>query len=258
VKFVVFAGPTIPHDEARHLLDAEFLPPASQGDVLRAARGQPWGIGIIDGYFQSVPSVWHKEILWAMSNGVHVYGASSMGALRAVELESFGMVGVGSVFEAFRSGSLEDDDEVAVVHGPAEAGYFKGSDALVNIRATLASAAGQGVISEETRASLTDVAKRLFYPDRRYDRVLADGAAAGVSNETCERLRGWLPFGRVDVKRDDALALLTRMASDAAFSSAPKQVSYYFHETVLWSHLWSQSAPDDSHARAGTTAAAGD
>ena len=64
--------------------------------------------------------------------------------------------------------------------------------------------------------------------------------------------------GRVDVKRDDALALLKRMAFDAAQSSAPKHVSFHFHETVLWSHLWSQSEPGDACARAGTTAASGD
>lgn len=246
MKFVVFCGPTISPDDSRHLLDAEYLPPASQGDVLRAARTKPWAIGIIDGYFHSVPSVWHKEILWAMANGVHVYGASSMGALRAAELESFGMVGVGAVFEAFRSGSLEDDDEVAVVHGPPQTGYFMGSDALVNIRATLASAASQGVISEETRASLTNAAKGLFYPDRRYERVLVDGRAAGVSDMECERMRAWLPGGRVDVKRSDAIALLKRIASDAARSSAPKRVSFHFHETLLWAQLWSQSESNDS------------
>ena len=46
-----------------------------------------------------------------------------MGALRAAELHVFGMVGVGRVFELFRDGLLEDDDEVAVAHGPADSGY---------------------------------------------------------------------------------------------------------------------------------------
>ena len=47
-------------------------PPVGQGDVYRAAtRYRPRAIGIVDGYFHQVPSVWHKEILWAMAEGIH-------------------------------------------------------------------------------------------------------------------------------------------------------------------------------------------
>src|SRR5262249_34690040 len=71
----VFTGPTLPVEEGRTILDdAVYLPPASQGDVYRAARERPWGIAIVDGYFGRVPAVWHKEILWALAQGVHVFG----------------------------------------------------------------------------------------------------------------------------------------------------------------------------------------
>ena len=43
---------------------------------------------------------------------------------------------VGRIFEAFRDGELEDDDEVAVVHGPAGLGHIQISEAMVNMRAT--------------------------------------------------------------------------------------------------------------------------
>ena len=119
MKPVVFTGPTISADEASRELDAVFLPPVSQGDVYRIATLRPAAIGIIDGYFEHVPSVWHKEILWAMKAGVHVFGSASMGALRASELTAFGMVGVGWIFEQFRDAALTDDDEVAVAHAPA-------------------------------------------------------------------------------------------------------------------------------------------
>ncbi|HEY0580591.1 MAG TPA: TfuA-like protein, partial [Chloroflexota bacterium] len=94
----VFVGPTLPVDEARAVLEATYLPPVSQGDVYRAARAGARAIGIIDGYFERMPAVWHKEILWAMAEGVHVFGSSSMGALRAAELAPFGMTGVGDIF----------------------------------------------------------------------------------------------------------------------------------------------------------------
>lgn len=84
-------------------LQATYLPPVSQGDIAGLLRRRPRVIGIIDGYFERVPAVWHKEILLALSAGVHVVGGASMGALRAAELHSFGMVGVGEVFAWYRA-----------------------------------------------------------------------------------------------------------------------------------------------------------
>ncbi len=99
----VFAGPTISRDEvARRQPTSICLPPVAQGDVYRVAQGRPGAIGIIDGYFEGALSVWHKEILWAMAEGIHVFGSASMGALRAAELHAFGMRGVGPIFEAYR------------------------------------------------------------------------------------------------------------------------------------------------------------
>ena len=108
---------------------------SKQGDVYEAALGRPAIIGIIDGYFEVTPTVWHKEILWAMAQGIHVYGSASIGALRAAELHTFGMVGIGRIFEAYRDGILTDDDEVAVLHGPEELGYPVVTEAMVNILA---------------------------------------------------------------------------------------------------------------------------
>ena len=121
-------------------LDIDWRPPIRQGELYRAALDRPAVIGVIDGYFEVTPTVWHKEILWAMAQGIHVYGAASIGALRAAELDTFGMKGIGRIYEDFRDGVLEDDDEVAVLHGPEELGYPPLTDAMVNIRATLAEA----------------------------------------------------------------------------------------------------------------------
>src|ERR1700693_6209837 len=136
VSVYVFVGPTISPEEAGGELEAVYLPPAAEGDVYRVTLKRPQAIGIIDGYFQSIPTVRHKEILWAMSRGIHVFGSASIGALRAADLVAFGMVGGGAIFEAYRDGVLEDDDEVAVAHALAENCYRTGSDAMVNIRAT--------------------------------------------------------------------------------------------------------------------------
>ena len=149
MTIVVFVGPTLSREDIAACGDTVCLPPVAQGDVYRAAQRRPLAIGIIDGYFSGAPSVWHKEILWAMSRGIPVFGSASMGALRAAELHAFGMRGVGRIFEAFRDGELEDDDEVAVVHGPAELGHIQVSEAMVNIRASLARAETEGVLIQE-------------------------------------------------------------------------------------------------------------
>src|SRR5262249_27403413 len=157
------------------------------------ARSRPRAIGIIDGYFDGMPAVWHKEILWALTQGIHVFGSASMGALRAAELHPFGMQGVGNIFEAYRSGELEDDDEVAVLHGPAEAGYVALSEPMVNIRATLGQAETAGIVSATTRAALTEQAKGLFYQERSWKAILRDREPGDPLNGEVNRLRDWLP-----------------------------------------------------------------
>ena len=95
---------------------------SGQGSLYRAALERPQAIGPIDGYFDQRLSVWHKKILWALESGIPVFGASSMGALRAAELAAYGMTGVGAIFAKFHSGEWMDDDEVAVAHASDEHG----------------------------------------------------------------------------------------------------------------------------------------
>jgi len=237
MKVIVFTGPTLSPREVAEVIDATCLPPVSQGDVYRAVAGRPAAIGIIDGYFERVPSVWHKEILWAMSEGVHVFGSASMGALRAAELVPFGMAGVGAVFEAYRDGVLEDDDEVALVHGRPEDDYRAGSEPMVNIRATLARAGAEGILGGPACAILQRTAKELFYAERSYARILELAAARGAPPAELEAFRRWLSEGAVNQKRDDALAMLRAMGEFLATDPGPKCVSYVFEETMFWEAL---------------------
>jgi hypothetical protein len=204
-------------------------------------RHHPRAIGIIDGYFEHVPSVWHKEILWAMAQGTHVFGSASMGALRAAELAAFGMRGVGKIFEAYRTGVFEpyedevfeDEDEVAVIHAPGGATYLAASEAMVNIRSTLAAAAGAGIISADARNQLVQIAKQLIYPERSWEAILDSGTAAVPAQEIAA-LRRWLPEGRIDQKREDALAMLAAMRDFLAADPAPARVTFVFERSEMW------------------------
>lgn len=254
MKIIVFTGPTLPAREVAEVIDATCLPPVAQGDVYRAVACRPDAIGIIDGYFERVPSVWHKEILWAMSQGVHVFGSASMGALRAAELVSFGMVGVGSIFEAYRDGVLEDDDEVALVHGPPEDDYRAGSEPMVNIRATLARARAEGILGEPACAVLQRTAKELFYAERAYPRILELAAARGAPPAELGAFQRWLPEGAVNQKRDDALAMLRAMREFLATDPGPKCVSYVFEETMFWEALRRSAGEVASEPQSGADA----
>ena len=68
----VFLGPSLPVGDAVRILgDAAYLPPVAVGDVYRLVReARPRRVVIIDGYFERMAAVWHKELLWALEQGV--------------------------------------------------------------------------------------------------------------------------------------------------------------------------------------------
>jgi hypothetical protein len=236
MSVVVFCGPTISSLEVREKVEAICLPPAGYGDVLRAVEmsPKPRVIAIIDGVFRTVPAVRHKEILWALSQGVHVFGAASMGALRASELCDYGMVGIGSIFSAYRSGLLEDDDEVAVEHGPPELGFLALSDAMVDIRATLDAAIRDGVIDRKTESRLLDQEKQQFYADRHWPELLSRARSSELDAMTIDALEEWLPTGRVHLKRGDALEMLAAIRDFIATDPPPFEPSFTFEKTDVW------------------------
>lgn len=230
----MFAGPSLPPRARPDDPRIEWRPPVKQGELYRAALTGPAVIGVIDGYFEVTPTVWHKEILWAMAQGIHVFGAASIGALRAAELDVFGMRGIGRIYEMYRDGSLEDDDEVAVLHGPEELGYPPLTEAMVDIRATLEEAARSGIVSAEIAETLTAIAKSLFYKERSYEAVLSCCANFGLPAAPLRALAEWLPAGQIDQKRSDAEAMLDGIRGLLAAGTPPLRVAYGLAETAAW------------------------
>jgi hypothetical protein len=231
---LIFAGPTISPERAPETAGLEWWPPARQGDIYKATLSRPAAIGLVDGYFEVIPSVWHKEILWAMARGIHVYGASSIGALRAAELADFGMKGVGVIYEQFRAGTLTNDDEVAVLHGPPEIGYVQLTDAMVDVRATVRAAWSAGIVDDEIADALIRIAEDVHYKRRTYELVLKTAVQRGFSSEALERFAAWLPTGRVDQKRLDAIEMIGVVRDHLASKPPPLRVAYDFQQTIYW------------------------
>lgn len=212
---VVFLGPSLDRATACELLpDAVFLPPARMGDVVSAVRRyRPRAVGLVDGVFMNAMSVFHKELLLAVDAGCWVLGAASMGALRAAECDRYGVIGVGGIYERYRSGELEDDDEVALVHGADEEGFPSLSCPLVTIRARFASAVANGLLSPGEASELLELQRARWFPERQLADVARDAVAIGMDDARGRQLGDFVLAATTDPKRDDARLLLERIGS---------------------------------------------
>jgi hypothetical protein len=234
---VVFLGPTLDREVAASRLRAIYLPPAEQGAVVSAIGDfAPSAIALIDGAFAKVPAVRHKEILWALGEGVRVYGAASMGALRAAELAPFGMEGHGFIYRWYRSTVLADDDEVAVAMSPAELGARALSDALINMRLSFRRAERQGVLSRGLRNRLEDIARSIHFLDRTYAAVFerARAEAGHEAAATLDRAEAFVQAHAVDQKRADAVSLLDHLAGLPAAALRPPAARTAVRLTEAW------------------------
>lgn len=174
-KPVIFLGPSLSHEKARKIFDADYRPPAKKGDFLRlAADPNTKMVGFVDGVFlQDYPPTPIEVYQLARKDGVLLAGAASLGALRAVELEKFGMVGIGKIFQLYKSGRVNADDEVAVTFAP-EGDYRLQSEAMIDIRYNLYLARKRGVISKKAKSALARTAKEIYFPHRNYAHVIEE------------------------------------------------------------------------------------
>lgn len=221
-KAHVFLGPSLDLVRARQLFpNAYYHPPVQCGDIIRLLRLSPKLIVLIDGLYETTPAVWHKELLLALELGIEIWGAASMGALRAAELHQYGMHGFGEVFLQFKEGTLNDDDEVAVLHLSGAEHFTAINDAMVNIRATCNRAVQEAVLTQEASDALITYCKAQFYP---YRSLL--NAVQHLSLATPQPYAAFITWfaqhGIIDVKGNDAQALLSYLHSRAAVATEQK------------------------------------
>jgi hypothetical protein len=228
---VIFAGPTL-HDASLTPTTAyDLRPPARQGDFYRAVSEGVTVIGLVDGIYEHVPAIWHKEILFGLANGVHIFGAASMGALRAAECAAYGMIGIGKIFEGYASGELEDDADVAQAHGPAELGFVPLNEPLVNVRATLERC---HQISEITNAEcdlLLAAAKDIFFKERTYKRIVQQ---AIPDKKRATALLAILRAHTINQKLEDSHLLIDTVIATPAKRFEPT-FDWEFQATGFWS-----------------------
>lgn len=208
LKIIVFSGPSLNPEEGMEILKADYRPPIKRGDVLEALKGSPDIIVIIDGVFHQQPAVSHREIIEALNAGVMVVGGSSMGALRASELDDLGMIGIGYVYSQYKTGKIESDDDVAVVFRPDTGEQL--SDSLVSIEYNLKRACKKDIISKNELDKILNTAKSIYYPHRTYKKIFKESE---IESDVIKKLVKFLNNHPCDIKRKDALDVLNYIKS---------------------------------------------
>ena len=213
-SLVAFLGPSLPAAEALKLVpEVELWPPVCQGDLATAVEQlRPRAVLIVDGEFSQSLSVWHKEILHALHLGVRVIGASSMGALRAAELDRFGMEGVGEIYAYYRDGWLTADADVAVLHADGDEGYRALSWPLVNVRATVRALQEQGRLTARDAEIVVSAAGTVHFSERGRRTMELALRSLGTPTDRSDELARLLADGYVDQKAADAAAGLEYLA----------------------------------------------
>ena len=208
-KPIIFLGPSLSHEKARKIFDADYRPPARKGDFLRLAAADfdvvEMAIGFVDGVFlQDYPPTPIEVYHLARKNGVLLVGAASLGALRAVELEKFGMVGIGKIFQLYKTGKVNADDEVAVTFA-SEGDYQLQSEAMIDIRYNLYLAHKKGVI----KSMLVRLAKEIYFPHRKYTYILEEARNRYPMLESeINSFGSYIRSNRKSLKEMDAIRLV--------------------------------------------------
>jgi len=204
-NIVIYTGLSICFDEAKSILDADYQPPIKRGDIdsLLNNRDDMEIIGIIDGVFHQSPAVSHKEILRALKDNITVVGGASMGALRACELYPYGMIGIGNIFEDYKNGTIESDDDVAVSLDPTT--YEQLSDSWINMKYNFNKAQKDNILSQEDVDNLLATSKDIYYPKRSFEYVIKKSELTEYKKT---ELTKYLDKNKFDIKHDDAKAVI--------------------------------------------------
>lgn len=209
-KPIVYLGPTLKREEAIRILDADYRDPAKKGDFLMLSRDsdEKKYVGFVDGVFlhdypPSPIEVYHL----ATRKNIELIGASSLGALRAVELEKFGMKGIGKIFQLYKNGIINADDEVAVTF--VRENNILQSEAMIDIRFNLFLAYKKGIITNQTKKRFAKIAKNIYFPFRNYEDIikLSQQQFPSIYNEL-ESFRSYILKNRDSLKARDAIKLL--------------------------------------------------
>jgi hypothetical protein len=120
-KIKIYSGLALSKNQLREAFPAaEFAYLAKRNTLYKDIKDGVHIVGILDGEYVNGLSVSPTEIMDALRCGLKVYGAAGIGALRAAELNAFGMKGCGRIYEYIKSSNYFADDHIGQNYWNAE------------------------------------------------------------------------------------------------------------------------------------------
>jgi len=170
MKTIIFAGPSISHQQLAGMTTADIAPPIRRGDIDQFSEHDLFVI--LDGEFGQNLSVSPKEILSLLNARKIVIGASSMGALRASELDTCGMIGVGWVYEHFTSAAFRRDDDVALAYSPLDLSPI--TVPTIDVEYWTALLFERNLISTKEKKIICQTTRKIFYAERTEGKLMRE------------------------------------------------------------------------------------
>jgi len=217
IKIIIYLGPSLPVDEAKKILSSDtkrevtYAPPIKRGDIPKATSVGYNILGIVDGIFFRESAVSPREMMEVLKSNLKIYGSSSMGALRASELDRYGMIGIGQIYKWYKDGTLNSDDEVALSFDSEE--FIPISEPLINIRETIKKALQENIITKKESEIIFESAKSLYFPDRRWNKIIE--ISENKIGKDLSKFSKFIQNNRVDLKKQDAILLLQKIDDDS-------------------------------------------
>lgn len=171
MRLIAYLGPSLRREDLpgvrqlarREGVDLDVRPPIVRGDLLGILKAEPeeTRVLMLDGEFGQQLSVSVTEVREYLGTGRYLAGASSMGALRAVECAILGMRAHGWVAARYRDGTIRADDEVALLFDPGD--HEPVTLPLANVRWLTQVLVAEGRVDRDTAARLFAVAASMHY-----------------------------------------------------------------------------------------------
>lgn len=230
-EIIIFAGPSLNPDLKQKYPENQYKGPALQGDIAHATNCSSANIFVIvDGYYKSVPSIWHKEIIYANNKGKIVVGCSSLGAIRAAELDNYGMIGRGKVYQWYKNNEITRDPDVAVAHGPKEEDYISYTVPIVNIKASLKFSDKE--INEKDIEEVLQISREIFFEHRTMPSLLKRLKSSELRDK--EKICYILENKYIDQKKNDCTETIRWINSEPEIDWLQQDP---VQETIYWNAL---------------------
>jgi len=209
----VYAGLSVGSADVQRVLPgARFAEPVKRGDIPKDVADGVGVIVIVDGRFMQNLAVTPGELMDALRRGTRLYGCSSMGAMRAVELEPYGMIGHGEIFQHIRQTPYFGDDLLGLTF--REDTLEPLTVPFVDLHFSLRDLRRRGKATTAQVKKVQDVFLALPFPDRTLRHVTTELARIHGRRADVLCSLAKVALGRARQKRLDALGTLARVKSD--------------------------------------------